>query len=110
TGSIGRGGTRSASCETNPSATQGTSRLIPRIPFTSAGAGSFTADFRPHTITDPANHAGAELQRRPGPLAYSPSSSSPTSAKLATMQYRTLGTTNLKVSVVGIGTWQLGGE
>jgi myo-inositol catabolism protein IolS len=26
------------------------------------------------------------------------------------MQYRTLGKTNLKVSVVGIGTWQYGGE
>ena len=26
------------------------------------------------------------------------------------MRYRTLGATNLKVSVIGIGTWQLGGE
>ncbi|HEY3913194.1 MAG TPA: aldo/keto reductase [Verrucomicrobiae bacterium] len=26
------------------------------------------------------------------------------------MRYRTLGVTNLKVSVIGIGTWQLGGE
>jgi aryl-alcohol dehydrogenase-like predicted oxidoreductase len=26
------------------------------------------------------------------------------------MQYRALGTTNLKVSVIGVGTWQLGGE
>jgi aryl-alcohol dehydrogenase-like predicted oxidoreductase len=26
------------------------------------------------------------------------------------MQYRTLGTTGLKVSVIGIGTWQFGGE
>ncbi len=26
------------------------------------------------------------------------------------MNYRTLGSTGLKVSVVGLGTWQLGGE
>ncbi|MCX6573391.1 MAG: aldo/keto reductase, partial [Candidatus Aminicenantes bacterium] len=26
------------------------------------------------------------------------------------MKYRTLGRTGLKVSVVGVGTWQLGGE
>src|SRR5882724_11260407 len=26
------------------------------------------------------------------------------------MRYRTLGSTGLKVSVIGIGTWQLGGE
>jgi aryl-alcohol dehydrogenase-like predicted oxidoreductase len=26
------------------------------------------------------------------------------------MQYRVLGSTNLRVSVIGIGTWQLGGE
>lgn len=26
------------------------------------------------------------------------------------MQYRTLGRTGLKVSVIGVGTWQLGGE
>ena len=26
------------------------------------------------------------------------------------MQYRRLGRTNLRVSVVGVGTWQLGGE
>ena len=26
------------------------------------------------------------------------------------MQYRTLGSTGLKVSVIGVGTWQLGGE
>jgi aryl-alcohol dehydrogenase-like predicted oxidoreductase len=26
------------------------------------------------------------------------------------MKYRTLGSTGLKVSVIGIGTWQLGGE
>jgi myo-inositol catabolism protein IolS len=26
------------------------------------------------------------------------------------MQYRTLGTTNLRVSIIGVGTWQFGGE
>src|SRR5215204_7088308 len=26
------------------------------------------------------------------------------------MKYRTLGSTGLKVSVIGVGTWQLGGE
>ncbi|RKX82891.1 MAG: aldo/keto reductase, partial [Spirochaetes bacterium] len=26
------------------------------------------------------------------------------------MKYRTLGSTGLKVSVIGVGTWQFGGE
>ena len=29
---------------------------------------------------------------------------------VSSMDYRTLGSTGLKVSVVGLGTWQLGGE
>src|SRR5438477_10193424 len=29
---------------------------------------------------------------------------------LGSMKYRTLGSTGLSVSVIGIGTWQLGGE
>src|SRR4051812_47869340 len=29
---------------------------------------------------------------------------------IPSMKYRTLGTTNLRVSVIGVGTWQFGGE
>src|SRR5580704_18349046 len=36
--------------------------------------------------------------------------SAPASGKNIAMRYRELGTTKLKVSVIGVGTWQLGGE